>query len=79
MRIDALGGFFAAGLAAYLVYGNTGLNPSNVGFSLNMAGTCSECRIEVLALSFVQLHSVPLFCGGSELSMSSKSAVSCAN
>ncbi|KAF7367211.1 ATP-binding cassette transporter [Mycena sanguinolenta] len=36
IRIDALGGLFAASLAYYLVYFQT-YNPSNVGFSLNMA------------------------------------------
>ncbi|KAK7064563.1 ATP-binding cassette transporter [Favolaschia claudopus] len=36
IRIDALGGLFAASLAYYLVYFQTH-NPSNVGFSLNMA------------------------------------------
>ncbi|KAF8213507.1 P-loop containing nucleoside triphosphate hydrolase protein [Mycena galopus ATCC 62051] len=36
IRIDVLGGLFAASLAYYLVYVQT-YNPSNVGFSLNMA------------------------------------------
>ncbi|KAF7306582.1 ATP-binding cassette transporter [Mycena indigotica] len=36
VRIDALGGLFAAGLAYYLVYFKT-FNPSNIGFTLNMA------------------------------------------
>ncbi|KAJ6519437.1 hypothetical protein C8R45DRAFT_1066135 [Mycena sanguinolenta] len=36
IRIDVLGGLFAASLAYYLVYFRT-YNPSNVGFSLNMA------------------------------------------
>ncbi|KAJ7275443.1 hypothetical protein B0H12DRAFT_1199529 [Mycena haematopus] len=36
IRIDVLGGLFAASLAYYLVYFQT-YNPSNVGFSLNMA------------------------------------------
>ena len=39
-RIDALGGLFAAGLGAYLIYGpGRSVLPSNIGFSLNMAGT----------------------------------------
>ncbi|KAI0066573.1 P-loop containing nucleoside triphosphate hydrolase protein [Artomyces pyxidatus] len=39
IRIDALGAFFSAGLAMYLVYGPNHQNaiPSNTGFSLNMA------------------------------------------
>ncbi|KAH9922615.1 uncharacterized protein B0H18DRAFT_1120791 [Fomitopsis serialis] len=37
IRISALGSFFAAALAAYLVYGK-GITASNTGFSLNMAG-----------------------------------------
>ncbi|THH11785.1 hypothetical protein EW145_g436 [Phellinidium pouzarii] len=37
IRIDTLGGMFAAGLAAYLVYGERLNMPSNTGFSLNMA------------------------------------------
>ncbi|KAF8213492.1 hypothetical protein K438DRAFT_1956873 [Mycena galopus ATCC 62051] len=36
IRIDVLGGLFAASLAYYLIYFQT-YNPSNVGFSLNMA------------------------------------------
>ncbi|KZV76920.1 multidrug resistance-associated ABC transporter [Peniophora sp. CONT] len=38
-RIDALGGMFAAGLGAYLVYGPGSRDalPSNVGFAMNMA------------------------------------------
>ncbi|KAI0918391.1 hypothetical protein AcV5_002391 [Taiwanofungus camphoratus] len=36
VRIDALGGMFATGLAAYLLYGRT-YDASIVGFSLNMA------------------------------------------
>lgn len=40
-RIDALGGLFAAGLGAYLVYGPGSRDalPSNVGFALTMAGS----------------------------------------
>lgn len=37
IRIDALGGLFAAGLATYLVYFKSP-GASNTGFSLNMAG-----------------------------------------
>jgi len=37
LRLDTLGAFFVAGLAAYLVYGPTSVNPSNTGFSLDMA------------------------------------------
>ncbi|KAJ7139685.1 hypothetical protein C8R44DRAFT_867802 [Mycena epipterygia] len=36
VRIDALGGLFAASLAYYLVYFRS-YNPSNIGFTLNMA------------------------------------------
>jgi hypothetical protein len=38
MRIDALGGLFSAGLAAYLVYANGSATAANTGFSLNQAG-----------------------------------------
>ncbi|KDQ56810.1 hypothetical protein JAAARDRAFT_131890 [Jaapia argillacea MUCL 33604] len=37
MRIDALGGIFAAALAAYLVYGRQLSSASDTGFSLTMA------------------------------------------
>ncbi|KAH7912982.1 hypothetical protein BJ138DRAFT_1225912, partial [Hygrophoropsis aurantiaca] len=37
VRIDSIGALFSAGLAAYLVYGPSSSQPSNVGFSLNMA------------------------------------------
>ncbi|KAG8684445.1 hypothetical protein FRC11_012098, partial [Ceratobasidium sp. 423] len=37
IRMDALGGLFAAGLAAYLVYYHTSVDASDTGFSLNMA------------------------------------------
>ena len=35
-RVDALGAFFTASLAAYLTYGGT-VSAANVGFSLNRA------------------------------------------
>ncbi|EUC62287.1 P-loop nucleoside triphosphate hydrolase, partial [Rhizoctonia solani AG-3 Rhs1AP] len=41
IRMDALGGLFAAGLASYLVYYHTSADASNTGFSLNMAVTFS--------------------------------------
>jgi predicted signal transduction protein with EAL and GGDEF domain len=37
-RIDALGGIFSAGLAAYLVYAHNIPTAANTGFSLNQAG-----------------------------------------
>ncbi|KAI0085671.1 P-loop containing nucleoside triphosphate hydrolase protein [Irpex rosettiformis] len=37
IRIESLAGLFAAGLAAYLVYGGSGVNASDTGFSLTMA------------------------------------------
>ncbi|KAF8446359.1 P-loop containing nucleoside triphosphate hydrolase protein, partial [Boletus edulis BED1] len=37
VRLETLGASFTAALAAYLMYGNHNINPSNVGFSLNMA------------------------------------------
>ncbi|KII93466.1 hypothetical protein PLICRDRAFT_35686 [Plicaturopsis crispa FD-325 SS-3] len=37
VRVDALGGLFAASLAAYLVYGPKLVSASNTGFSLTMA------------------------------------------
>ncbi|KAG9089172.1 hypothetical protein FS749_001555, partial [Ceratobasidium sp. UAMH 11750] len=37
IRMDALGGAFAAGLAAYMVYGRPSVDPSDTGFSLTMA------------------------------------------
>jgi hypothetical protein len=40
LRIDFLGGLFAAGLAAYLIYvPNEHVLPSDTGFSLTMAST----------------------------------------
>jgi hypothetical protein len=38
IRIDALGGMFSAGLAAYLVYAHDLPTAANTGFSLNQAG-----------------------------------------
>jgi hypothetical protein len=38
IRIDLLSALFSASLATYLVYGPRSVNPSNTGFSLNMAG-----------------------------------------
>jgi hypothetical protein len=40
IRIDALGGIFAAGLATYLIYGpgSKAVLPTNIGFSLALAG-----------------------------------------
>ncbi|THH21507.1 hypothetical protein EUX98_g8371, partial [Antrodiella citrinella] len=44
VRIEAIGSLFAAGIAAYLVYG-TGVSASNTGFALNMAvGFCELIR-----------------------------------
>lgn len=41
LRVDFLGGLFAAGLAAYLIYvPNEHALPSDTGFSLTMASTC---------------------------------------
>ncbi|CEL51761.1 ATP-binding cassette transporter abc4 OS=Schizosaccharomyces pombe (strain 972 / ATCC 24843) GN=abc4 PE=3 SV=1 [Rhizoctonia solani AG-1 IB] len=37
IRMDALGGLFAAGLASYLVFYRTSVDASDTGFSLNMA------------------------------------------
>ena len=37
LRIEVLAGLFAAGLAAYLVYGG-GASAANAGFSLTIAG-----------------------------------------
>ncbi|CAE6473454.1 unnamed protein product [Rhizoctonia solani] len=44
-RMDALGGIFAAGLAAYLVYVGSSPDASNTGFSLNRAVVLSGCII----------------------------------
>lgn len=41
IRIESLAGFFAAGLAAYLVYGG-GVTAANTGFALTMAGMPSS-------------------------------------
>jgi hypothetical protein len=38
VRIDALGGLFAAGLAAYLIYGQRLSSSADTGFSITMAG-----------------------------------------
>jgi hypothetical protein len=50
IRIDAIGGAFAAALAAYLVYFQ-GHSAANTGFSLNMAGKINDlwpCRRRAL-------------------------------
>ena len=39
VRVEGVGAIFAAGIAAYLVYG-TERSASNTGFALNMAGMC---------------------------------------
>jgi hypothetical protein len=39
LRVDVLGSLFAASLAAYLTYASNHNNPSNIGFSLNQAGS----------------------------------------
>lgn len=39
VRIDVLGGIFAATLAAYLFYGREAPTASNTGFQLNLAVT----------------------------------------
>ncbi|KAH7930578.1 P-loop containing nucleoside triphosphate hydrolase protein [Leucogyrophana mollusca] len=41
VRLEALGALFSAGLAAYLIYGQSTMEASDVGFSLNMAVTFS--------------------------------------
>lgn len=58
VRIDTISGLFAAGLGAYLVYFQNH-SPSNIGFSLNMAG---ELDVQVKrsgidpACSWIQWH-----------------------
>ncbi|KAH7908629.1 P-loop containing nucleoside triphosphate hydrolase protein [Hygrophoropsis aurantiaca] len=37
VRLDVISALFTSSLAAYLVYGNSALNASDIGFSLNMA------------------------------------------
>ncbi|KAH7906916.1 P-loop containing nucleoside triphosphate hydrolase protein [Hygrophoropsis aurantiaca] len=37
IRLDVISALFTSGLAAYLVYGNSTLNASDIGFSLSMA------------------------------------------
>ncbi|KAH7904637.1 hypothetical protein BJ138DRAFT_1130879 [Hygrophoropsis aurantiaca] len=37
IRLDVISALFTSSLAAYLVYGNSALNASDIGFSLNMA------------------------------------------
>jgi ABC-type multidrug transport system fused ATPase/permease subunit len=37
VRMDAIGTVFILGLTTYLVYGPQGANPSEIGFSLDMA------------------------------------------
>ncbi|KAF8157942.1 P-loop containing nucleoside triphosphate hydrolase protein [Crassisporium funariophilum] len=47
IRIDALGAFFTAGLATYLVYGQS-ISAANTGFSLNMAVDVCSCVLYVV-------------------------------
>ncbi|KIJ62401.1 hypothetical protein HYDPIDRAFT_94464 [Hydnomerulius pinastri MD-312] len=57
VRVDALGAFFSAALAAYLVYGNEALRAANVGFSLNMAVAFSSLILWwVRFLNEVEVH-----------------------
>lgn len=42
LRIDVLTNLFTMTVAAYLVYGPKGTNPSNVGFTINMAASFSQ-------------------------------------
>jgi hypothetical protein len=52
VRVDVLGSLFAASLAAYLTYGSNHNNPSNIGFSLNQAGSfCVHSMINYTSLT----------------------------
>ncbi|KZT69185.1 hypothetical protein DAEQUDRAFT_727082 [Daedalea quercina L-15889] len=66
IRVDALAALFTAGLGAYLIYGSN-LDPSNVGFSLNMAvqfsgmiiwwiKLCNELQISGNSLERIQQY-----------------------
>lgn len=54
IRIESLGGLFAASLAAYLIYGGR-VEASDTGFSLTMAGTTScSCAHILYVLTFLK-------------------------
>lgn len=44
IRVNALGGFFAACLGLYFVYGDPGVGPSNTAFTL------SKCLVSLIIL-----------------------------
>ena len=57
IRIDAMGGLFASGLAAYLLYSQSH-GAANTGFSLNMAGESKFIWVAIRLLTGVKLASV---------------------
>ena len=54
MRLDSLGQLFTLSLAFYLVYGGVPVDPSTIGFLLNMAGTL--CARMSLSNSILTVH-----------------------
>jgi hypothetical protein len=59
LRIDFLGGLFAAGLAAYLIYvPHQRVLPSDTGFSLTMASTHLHSYLYSIANSWLKSDSV---------------------
>ncbi|KDQ56809.1 hypothetical protein JAAARDRAFT_132140 [Jaapia argillacea MUCL 33604] len=62
VRIDALGGIFAAALAAYLIYGRQLSSVSDTGFSLNMAvGFSSLILVWVRIFNSFEVEGKPSF------------------
>jgi len=56
IRVEAIGSIFAAGIAAYLVYGYGGTSASNTGFAMNMAvGFCELIRWWIYGASRVEI------------------------
>lgn len=58
IRIDAIGGLFAASLAAYLVYFQNNV-AATTGFSLNMAGKFEDCCALPAAIDSFQSDLAP--------------------
>lgn len=58
VRLETMAAAFSSGLAAYLVYGQTSVGASKVGFSLNMAGERLAVRDGRLDKSVLQWGSV---------------------
>ncbi|KAH7905305.1 P-loop containing nucleoside triphosphate hydrolase protein [Hygrophoropsis aurantiaca] len=62
IRLDVISALFTSSLAAYLVYGNSALNASDIGFSLNMAVASSALiLLWVRAVNDVEVSAPKIF------------------